>query len=118
MTISPPAQVDAATVAKSLRATYDSGRTRPLAWREEQLAGPAPDDGGGRGRARRGAAAADLGRPKMEAFAADIGHTKAELRHLAKHVSRWVKPTKVRVPAHRGPGQGRGSCPSRSASPW
>ena len=39
MTLSPPAQVDAAVVNKSLRATFESGRTRPLAWRQEQLAG-------------------------------------------------------------------------------
>ena len=39
MTISPPAQIDAPTLNKQLRATFDSGRTRPLAWREAQLAG-------------------------------------------------------------------------------
>jgi aldehyde dehydrogenase (NAD+) len=96
MTITPPSQIDAAATAKSLRATFDSGRTRPLAWRQEQLAG-----------LRRmmeeaeeelvEALQADLGRPRMEAFAADIGHTKGELRHLAKHVADWVQPTKVKA---------------------
>jgi aldehyde dehydrogenase (NAD+) len=96
MTSTPPA-LDAAVVNKSLRATFDSGRTRPLAWREAQLAG-----------LRRmmeeadaelvEALRQDLGRPAMEAYAADIGHTKAELRHIAKHVGRWMRPTKVRVP--------------------
>ena len=105
MTISLPAQVDAAVLNKSLRATFDSGRTRPLAWRKEQLAG-----------LRRlmveaeeeliEALRSDLGRPRMEAYVADIGHTKAELRHLAKHVGAWVKPTKVKVPATVAPAKG------------
>ena len=105
MTMSPPAQVDAPTLNKQLRATFESGRTRPLAWREAQL-------GGLRRMMVEGEAdlvealRADLGRPRVEAFAADIGHTKAELRHLAKHVSSWVKPTKVRLPATVAPAKG------------
>jgi len=105
MTTTQPATIDAPVLNKSLRATFDSGRTRPLAWRQQQLAG-----------LRRmmveadteltDALRQDLGRPSMEAFAADIGHTKAELRHLAKHVARWVKPKKVRVPMTVAPATG------------
>ncbi|MGQ0434071.1 MAG: aldehyde dehydrogenase family protein [Microthrixaceae bacterium] len=97
MTITPPAAVDAAVVNKTLRATFESGRTRSLAWRKQQLAG-----------LRRMMVEADaeftealrqdLGRPSMEAYAADIGHTKAELRHIDEHVERWMARTKVRVP--------------------
>jgi len=97
MTITPPVAVDAAVLNKTLRATFESGRTRPAAWRKAQLAG-----------LRRmmidadaeltAALRADLGRPSMEAYAADIGHTKAELRHIDKHVERWMARTKVRVP--------------------
>ena len=97
MTIQPPAPIDAPVVNKTLRATFDSGRTRPAAWRKAQLAGLR--------RMMREADAEltdalgeDLGRPSMEAYAADIGHTKAELRHLAQRVDRWMQPTKVRVP--------------------
>ena len=92
------APLDAALLAKSLRATFDGGRTRPLAWRQEQLAGlrrmmvEAEDE-------LLEALKADLGRPTVEAYAADIGHTKQELRHMAKHVAAWMKPTKVRMPA-------------------
>jgi aldehyde dehydrogenase (NAD+) len=97
MTISPPSQLDVPVIAKTLRATFDSGRTRPLAWRKAQLAGlrrmmvEAEDD-------FIAALKADLGRPRTEAFAADIGHTKGELRHIEHHVGSWMKPTKVRVP--------------------
>ncbi len=105
MTISPPAQIDAAVVNKQLRATFDSGRTKPLAWREAQLAGmrrmleEAEDE-------LVDALHADLGRPPMEAFAADIGHTKQELRHYAKHLTRWAKPRRVRLPATVAPAKG------------
>jgi aldehyde dehydrogenase (NAD+) len=105
MTISPPAQIDAAVVAKSLRATYDGGRTRPLAWRQEQLAGLRRMMEEGEAELVE-ALRSDLGRPKVEAFAADIGHTKQELRHLAKHLAGWMKPTRVRTPAMVAPAKG------------
>jgi aldehyde dehydrogenase (NAD+) len=106
MTATAPApttpSLDAAAVAAGLRATFATGRTRPLAWRQAQLAG-----------LRRlldeheaeltEALHQDLGRPSMEAYAADLGHSKGELRHLAKHVAGWVEPRKVRVPATVAP---------------
>ncbi len=97
MTITPPATIDAPMLAKQLRATFESGRTRPLAWRKQQLAGLRRmlDECEGE---LVDALHDDLGRPRMEAFAADIGHTKAELRQLARHIDGWVRPTKVRVP--------------------
>ncbi len=105
MTITPPVQVDAAVLAKSLRATFDSGRTRPLAWRQEQLAGLRRMMEEGEAELLE-ALRLDLGRPKVEAFAADIGHTKAELRHMAKHVERWMRPTRVRMPMLVAPAKG------------
>jgi aldehyde dehydrogenase (NAD+) len=105
MTITPPAQVDAATVAKTLRATFDSGRTRPLAWREAQLAGLRRMMVEGEAQLLD-ALRVDLSRPRVEAFAADIGHTKQELRHLAKHLRGWMQPTKVRTPATVAPAKG------------
>ncbi|MFL6205064.1 MAG: aldehyde dehydrogenase family protein [Acidimicrobiales bacterium] len=105
MTITSPAQIDAPTLNKQLRATFDSGRTRPLAWREAQLAGLRRMMEEGEDELLE-ALRTDLGRPTAEAFAADIGHTKQELRHYAKHVSRWMKPTKVRLPATVAPAKG------------
>jgi aldehyde dehydrogenase (NAD+) len=105
MTITPPALVDASVLAKSLRATFDSGRTRPLAWRQEQLAGLRRMMEEGEDELLE-ALRADLGRPTVEAFAADIGHTKQELRHMAKHLARWMKPTKVHMPLIVAPAKG------------
>ncbi|MGQ0831004.1 MAG: aldehyde dehydrogenase family protein [Microthrixaceae bacterium] len=97
MTIAPPTAVDAAVVNKTLRATFDSGRTRSLTWRKEQLAALRQMIVDGDAELTE-ALRQDLGRPSMEAYAADLGHTKAELRHLVRHVDRWAKRTRVRVP--------------------
>ena len=96
-TTSPSSAPDAEVIAKTLRTTFESGRTRPLAWRKEQLAGLRRmlDDG----EAELVAALhQDLRRPTVEAFAADIGHARAEVRHLHSHVAAWVRPKKVGVP--------------------
>jgi aldehyde dehydrogenase (NAD+) len=97
--------LDAGVINKQLRATFDSGRTRSLAWREAQLAGLRRMMEEGEAELVE-ALRTDLGRPTTEAYAADIGHTKQELRHYAKHVTRWAKPRKVRLPATVAPAKG------------
>ncbi len=105
MTLNPPAVLDAEVLNKTLRTTFDTGRTRPLAWRKEQLAGL-------RRMLEEGEAELvdalheDLRRPVMEAFAADIGHAKAEVRHLQSHVADWMRPKKVSVPLTVAPAKG------------
>jgi aldehyde dehydrogenase (NAD+) len=105
MTTSAPATVDAPVLNKTLRATFDSGRTRSLSWRSEQLAGlrRMMDEADAE---LTEALRQDLGRPSMEAYAADIGHTKGELRHIAKHLERWMRPTRVRMPMTVAPAKG------------
>ncbi len=87
-----------------LRETFESGRTRALSWRLEQLVGlqRMMVDA-----AEEFAAALhdDLRRPGVEAFTADIGHTKGELRHLQRHLGSWMKPRRVRVPLTTRPGR-------------
>ena len=95
MTITPPAAIDAAVVAKTLRTTFESGRTRPLAWRKAQIAGLRRMMVEGEDELLE-ALRLDLGRPRVEAYGADIGHTKTELRHMDKHVGKWMKSTRVR----------------------
>ncbi len=81
-----------------LRATFDSGKTRPLAWRREQLqallrfhkeqAEPLAE-----------ALRADLGKPTMEAYAADIAQAPGEAKLALKNLAKWTKPENVgRVP--------------------
>lgn len=97
--------LDAGVINKQLRGTFDTGRTRPIEWRQEQLAGLRRMMEEAEGELVD-ALRADLGRPSMEAYAADIGHTKQELRHYAKHVARWAQPRKVRLPATVAPAKG------------
>ena len=94
---------DVVETVSGVRAVFDSGRTRPVAWRHAQLDGllrllkeEAPRF--------EAALAADLGRSPLEAFAADIGATATEIAHIRKHVGTWAKPRKVRLPLNGRPG--------------
>ncbi|RMH77733.1 MAG: aldehyde dehydrogenase family protein [Actinomyces sp.] len=93
-------------LVEGLRRVFDSGRTRPLSWRHEQLDGLLRllDTEEER---LVDALAADLGRPRLEGWAADIGTTANEIRHLRRHVAGWTKPRRVRLPLSSRPGRGR-----------
>ncbi|MBA2281061.1 MAG: aldehyde dehydrogenase family protein [Acidimicrobiia bacterium] len=103
-TTDPDPALDANGIVQKLRATFATGVTRPAAWRREQLEGLYRLFVEGEEELVE-ALRLDLGRPRLEAFVGDIGHAKGELRYLAKHVERWMKPTKVKVPALAAPGR-------------
>jgi aldehyde dehydrogenase (NAD+) len=88
------------------RALFDQGVTRPVAWRTERL------------RAFRrllvegeaellDALDADLRKPSIEGWATDIAVTRAEIDHTLKHLKRWMRPEKVRLPLSSLPGRAR-----------
>jgi aldehyde dehydrogenase (NAD+) len=99
-----PEGLDAPALVNRLRSTFATGRTRPLAWRTRQLAGLRRMMEEGEDELLE-ALRSDLGRPRAEALGADIGHTKAELRHLYRHVEEWVRPKRVKVPMGAVPGK-------------
>lgn len=86
----------AAAVGRS-RELFDSGVSRPLAWRLEQL-----------GNLRRmltehggdfaGALRSDLGKHRSEAQLTEIGFVTAEVAHLERHLAAWLRPRRVDVP--------------------
>ncbi|HEY1920146.1 MAG TPA: aldehyde dehydrogenase family protein [Streptosporangiaceae bacterium] len=93
----------AAEVAR-LRATFRSGRTRDLSWRLTQLAGierllaeseseivTALHD--------------DLGRPAHYAWLGDIAGTRAEAAFARKHLRRWARRRRTRLPLAMQPGR-------------
>jgi aldehyde dehydrogenase (NAD+) len=91
------------TVAQ-LRATFRSGRTRPVEWRLAQL------DALLRLLTEREAdfAAAlekDLGRNAVDAWLADIAPVSAEAKFAKKELRGWMKPTRVGVPMSVRPGK-------------
>jgi aldehyde dehydrogenase (NAD+) len=89
----------------SLRAVHATGRTRNLEWRLAQLRGIE------RLLAEREAEIAtalaeDLGRGAAEAWLGDIASTAGEAAYARKHLRRWVRRQKVRLPLSQLPGSG------------
>jgi len=98
--------LDAAALVARLRATFDSGKTRPLEWRREQLQA-----------LRRllveredelvTALHADLGKPRLEAWLADIGYLVRDIDHTLRHLRRWTRPRRVPTPLVTKPARAR-----------
>jgi aldehyde dehydrogenase (NAD+) len=84
------------TVAQ-LRATFRSGRTRPVEWRLAQLEAIVRLVKEREADFAR-ALEKDLGRPRVDAWLADLAPVTGEAEYAIKHLQRWVKPTKVKVP--------------------
>ncbi|MEI8000666.1 MAG: aldehyde dehydrogenase family protein [Actinomycetes bacterium] len=95
---------DVSALVARLGATFRTGRTRPLAWRAEQLRGilrllTAHED------ELLAALAADLGKPPLEAYTTDVGFVKAEVDHALAHLGRWTRPERVPTPLLAQPGR-------------
>ena len=110
MTVSAPRESDRSagrsipdTVAQ-LRATYRAGRTRPIAWRLAQLEAMI------RLLTERekdfaDALEQDLGRGAVEAWLADLAPVTAEAKFALKHLRKWMKPDRVKMPVSVAPGK-------------
>ncbi|MGW2813642.1 aldehyde dehydrogenase family protein [Streptomyces sp. NPDC001415] len=90
-----------AEIVARLRATFRSGRTKPVEWRTTQLR-----------RLREmltihgadlaQALHADLGKSSTEAFRTEIDFTVREIDHTLEHLAEWLRPESAPVPAHLG----------------
>ncbi|MGQ4389459.1 aldehyde dehydrogenase family protein [Streptomyces sp. SAS_270] len=86
----------AETVAR-LRATFDTGRTQPVAWRKQQLQAlkrlltEHEDD-------FAQALHTDLGKSATESYMMEIGFLVKEIDHTLSHLDRWLRPKRVSVP--------------------
>jgi aldehyde dehydrogenase (NAD+) len=93
-------------VVAGLRDTFMSGRTRPVEWRQRQLDGllrlldESGDD-------LVAAMQRDFGKPTLEAYSTDIAFTATEVKHLRKHVGKWMQPRKAKLRLQDMPGKGR-----------
>jgi aldehyde dehydrogenase (NAD+) len=91
---------------KRLRASFESGRTRPLAWRREQLLAlkrllrENGDD-------LVAAVHADLGRPELEGWITDVTVTIGEIDLTLKNLARWTRPERVATPLNMQPAASR-----------
>jgi aldehyde dehydrogenase (NAD+) len=97
---------DIPVIVERARAMFHSNVTRPMAWRTERLKAfrRLLVDGEAE---LLGALEADLRKPSIEGWATDIAVTRAEIDHTLKHLRRWMRPEKVRLPLSSLPGRAR-----------
>lgn len=87
-----------------LRAHFNNGRTRPLEYRQKQLAGLAAFLKEKETEIEQ-ALYQDMGKPVLEAFTGDIATLNAELSFVRKKLSSWAKPEKVPTSLAAQPGK-------------
>lgn len=90
-----------ADVVARLRATFRTGRTRPLEWRTGQLRrlrAMLTE----RGADLAAALKADLGKSSTEAYRTEIDFTVREIDHTLDHLDSWLRPEPAPVPAYLG----------------
>ena len=105
----PHPRTDVATIpdtVKRLRAAFESGRTRPLEWRREQLQ-QLKKLLRENGQEIVDALHADLGRPELEGWVTDVTVTVAEVDLALKSLSRWTRPQRVSTPLNQQPASAR-----------
>ncbi|MFJ8957129.1 aldehyde dehydrogenase family protein [Streptomyces sp. NPDC102381] len=90
-----------ADVVSRLRATFHSGRTKPVAWRTTQLQ-RLRELLTTHGQDIAAALHADLGKSSTEAFRTEIDFTVREIDHTLDHLDAWLRPEPAPVPPHLG----------------
>ncbi|EST19960.1 aldehyde dehydrogenase family protein [Streptomyces roseochromogenus] len=96
-----PAIEQPADIVARLRATFATGRTKPVEWRTGQLRrlrAMLTE----RGADLAAALHADLGKSGTEAYRTEIDFTIREIDHTLDHLEEWLRPEPAPVPAHLG----------------
>lgn len=96
-----PTPEQPADVVARLRATFATGRTKPVEWRTDQLRrlrAMLTD----RGADLAAALHADLGKSSTEAYRTEIDFTIREIDHTLEHLADWLRPEPAPVPEHLG----------------
>ncbi|WP_393100237.1 aldehyde dehydrogenase family protein [Streptomyces sp. LN325] len=96
-----PTPEQPADLVTRLRATFRSGRTKPVEWRTAQLRG-LRDMLTAHGDDLAEALHADLGKSSTEAHRTEIDFTVREIDHTLEHLDEWLRPQAAPVPAHLG----------------
>ena len=100
-TVNQPTPEQPADVVARLRATFRSGRTKPVAWRTTQLR-RLREMLTAHGEDLAAALHADLGKSSTEAFRTEINFVVREIDHTLEHLDEWLRPESAPVPAHLG----------------
>ena len=101
----PDPRTDVAVIpdrVATLRASFERGKTRPLAWRREQLAALEQLVTQGADELMH-ALQQDLRKPALEAWGADVGYVKQDVKLAQKKLAKWVRPERVATPIHLRP---------------
>ncbi|MGP4002305.1 aldehyde dehydrogenase family protein [Streptomyces sp. 8N706] len=85
---------DADVLVARLRATFRSGRTKPIAWRREQLTRLRALFTENR-EAIADALHVDLHKPRAEAYATEVDFPVREIDHTLEHLEEWLRPEPV-----------------------
>lgn len=101
MTENRPTSEQPADIVARLRATFRSGRTKPVDWRTAQLR-RLRDMLTEQGQELAAALHTDLGKSATEAFRTEIDFTVREIDHTLEHLDGWLRPQPAPVPAHIG----------------
>ncbi|QNP68496.1 aldehyde dehydrogenase family protein [Streptomyces roseirectus] len=99
MTTATPEQP--ADVVARLRATFRTGRTKPVEWRTTQLR-RLRDLLKEKGDDLAAALHTDLGKSSTESYRTEIDFTVREIDHTLDHLADWLRPEPAPVPAHLG----------------
>jgi aldehyde dehydrogenase (NAD+) len=91
-------------IARTMRAEFDSGRTRSLEARLTQLRGLTKFLKERESEILE-ALASDLGKPHLEGYSTEVGYCLGELAETQKHLAKWMRPTKVKTPLLTQPGK-------------
>lgn len=93
------------TVA-NLRRFHQTGATRPADFRRRQLEA-LRETITRHEKDLLEALRADLGKREIEAYASEIGFVQSDIRHALRHLKRWMRPQRRRVPLIAWPGSGQ-----------
>ena len=89
-----------------LRATYLSGKTRPVEWRRSQLLA-LQHMFSERAGEFEAAMKADLNKSAFECYATEIGFLQRETGHALEHVEHWMKPLTTSSPVFLQPAKSK-----------
>jgi aldehyde dehydrogenase (NAD+) len=101
-----PALSEIPKIVDTLRHSFESGRTRPVEWRKQQLEQlrtmmrEHADD-------FVSAMRSDFGKPELEAFASDVAIVVQEVGMAIKRLPKWMKARKVPTPIPAQPARSR-----------
>lgn len=96
-----PLSEQPADVVARLRATFRTGRTKPVEWRTTQLR-RLREMLTENGTDLAAALHTDLGKSSTEAFRTEIDFVIREVDHTLDHLADWLRPESAPVPAHLG----------------